>query len=68
MKKLELNQMENLEGGANCNYGHAAMNVGLSGTSLIWAAATVVGAATNPAGWIFLGIAAASFYYNIKDC
>jgi len=67
MKKLELNQMENLEGGGPCDYGIKAIEVGLSGSGVIFAAATLFAAAT-PIGWVGLGIAVIGFGLSTRDC
>ena len=55
MKKLELNQMENLEGGT-CGVLQGA-EVGLGGAGLIFGAAL----ATGPVGWAVWGLGAAAY-------
>lgn len=62
MKKLELVQMEGLEGG-KCNAQDTVIN-GIGGSMLIFGAATAAG----PAGWLFLGISAGLYAYSIRNC
>ncbi len=59
MKKIEIEQMECIEGGFKYNRG-CISNVA-SGMSLLWSAVFVIGAATNPIGWTILGLSAIGY-------
>ncbi|GAA0739250.1 hypothetical protein [Gaetbulibacter jejuensis] len=68
MKTLELNQMENVQGG-QCEGALETLGLGTAGSGTILSgAALYAGLATGPIGWAFLGLAAASFAIAAASC
>lgn len=59
MKKMEIEQMEIVSGGIKDVKG-CVSNV-TSGMGLLWSAVAVSCFATNPVGWVILGVSAISY-------
>lgn len=66
MKTLELQEMENVNGG-RCNGALEEAGFAVSGSGLIFAVATVA-ALSNPIGWGMLALAGASMAISTASC
>ncbi len=66
MKTLELDQMEQINGG-QCEDALEEFNFVVSGSSLIFAVAAVAAAAT-PLGWAMLALSAAAMAGSTASC